>query len=1204
MNWAGRSGYKGLSYQSWAALSLFLQHLREANFSHIQVEAPKFQDFNLVFNDGRKLVCEAKDRAGAFGFAALKELLNDLLSKQVRMDEEDQIVVIATKIAQDLKRTIKVLRYVTGEHLKELMDRQSLQPEHVSLLPKIVLWEAKKEENIKISLLLFAELLDCWLPEEDLEEALLTILWKEFFERTVDGKTFTRQELLDRIKEKQSRIIRNAGDERKAVLSELDRLRKALADSNDEYWTNFKLSSLGLRPNILAYALSYFEGRNDLVLHEWDFLWNALPIYRYSHALIKVFAQNTSTVENQQYALKFLAKGFSQADSYYFSNFYDVNAFELLQAILKRNQALNTEIFAVASEILRREGAPLFFGKRRQDLRYRKEKFADLLSSLFQSGGHELQPKVIELVYDTFNLVEDDGEYWNLTPPKIYEVIHQFICQDWSTFEKRFLELVSQLSSQFTRTYKATSKKLKFKGWEHWGGMTSGWGGHLQTKDRFFLQSAIIPSLNEYYKVDRDRAWEFVKQHCLSKADAPTSKKPDFLQRAAIPILLQEYRKGGVNSEGFSFLKSFLVSKKSGLKRDLILQSLLNGFDPELIWPLLEAVNKLQTLPVSSYQEILIERLASQGHHDALKIASDWIENPQYLEKPSILGNKATEILHSVLRTDPTRGVSIFRGLIGSEVFRTKTHWFDIFDWAKLLNDILHYDFVSGLLILQDIASKEALTDNEQILLMNALIKSDDKESSDAAEVLSKLFNQFVSPLLAKFEHDATKIAVLIPSQNPREQFIEFAERLIKNTHVEKGIEKALVIAKSFLNDPSPGPSNPQNEIDDPHEKLLSGSEVSSIETVRGRLAWLLMNCCTRTGKGYFKGIVSLIEALLLDNNYYVRRMACYSLGQLIKVRYAYTDQSAVSPLLGDSEEEAIALAKKAEGLCFNFLSSLKSLEQPVQPILGKALLHAFESLRTIDFDRALLFLNEIKLLPDEVIAEAIPNVLFFAEFRKKVFPPDWKIANRMIQTTISYDFDSSPFETALLQFCRSGSETVRRAIAWHVMKVGGEAEDEGATGIQHKPIVMKYFDAIIERYDHESFNSIYMLAWDKIQEDFDTSFELWKKCVKTERVALCELSKKSDMSEARWWPFSFSSDILALAYEKGRKEEFLEYLHELLLYPEQAYLGFNDRIVEILESMDSTKESIDPVFKLYVEKNPTRFERYVQWKESHRPAP
>ena len=95
----GQYNYKGVNAQAWAAMSLFLQYLRYTDFSYIQLEASQFEDFNLVFNDGRKIVCESKDWRRNFSFADLKKVLKSILKKNV-LGEKDKGLDIVEYLLQ------------------------------------------------------------------------------------------------------------------------------------------------------------------------------------------------------------------------------------------------------------------------------------------------------------------------------------------------------------------------------------------------------------------------------------------------------------------------------------------------------------------------------------------------------------------------------------------------------------------------------------------------------------------------------------------------------------------------------------------------------------------------------------------------------------------------------------------------------------------------------------------------------------------------------------------------------------------------------------------------------------------------------------------------------------------------------------------------------------------------------------------------
>ena len=101
----GQSNYKGINAQAWAAMSLFLQHLRDPNFSYMHLEAPKFEDFNLVFKEEKKIICESKDWRQRFSFPHLKKILSSLLRKTA-IGDKDEILIICSNLDPKLKESV------------------------------------------------------------------------------------------------------------------------------------------------------------------------------------------------------------------------------------------------------------------------------------------------------------------------------------------------------------------------------------------------------------------------------------------------------------------------------------------------------------------------------------------------------------------------------------------------------------------------------------------------------------------------------------------------------------------------------------------------------------------------------------------------------------------------------------------------------------------------------------------------------------------------------------------------------------------------------------------------------------------------------------------------------------------------------------------------------------------------------------------
>jgi len=69
----GRDNIKGVEFQAWAAMSMFLQHVERKDFRYIGYEGDNLADFYLVFENGKRIICECK--AYEINFTSLRTIL-------------------------------------------------------------------------------------------------------------------------------------------------------------------------------------------------------------------------------------------------------------------------------------------------------------------------------------------------------------------------------------------------------------------------------------------------------------------------------------------------------------------------------------------------------------------------------------------------------------------------------------------------------------------------------------------------------------------------------------------------------------------------------------------------------------------------------------------------------------------------------------------------------------------------------------------------------------------------------------------------------------------------------------------------------------------------------------------------------------------------------------------------------------------------
>ncbi|MCB0340154.1 MAG: hypothetical protein KDD53_11145, partial [Bdellovibrionales bacterium] len=193
----GQSNFLGINYQAWSALALFLQYLRDPEFVSIHLESPKLQDFDLLFSDGRKIICEAKAWSrNSFGETSLKKLLDDIGGRGEALKDNDSILIVTKKASKSLKRFLRSARYISSEYSYELVEKSAFEFEQLPILAKVEIWETDQENCIQIALSLMAELLGVWVSSESLLKIVQSFLIEKIYHGSATGKVIKRQELL------------------------------------------------------------------------------------------------------------------------------------------------------------------------------------------------------------------------------------------------------------------------------------------------------------------------------------------------------------------------------------------------------------------------------------------------------------------------------------------------------------------------------------------------------------------------------------------------------------------------------------------------------------------------------------------------------------------------------------------------------------------------------------------------------------------------------------------------------------------------------------------------------------------------------------------------------------------------------------------------------------------------------------------------
>jgi len=1195
MSGQGQSNYKGINAQAWAAMSLFLQYLRDPKFAYIQLEAPLFEDFNLVFNDGHKIICESKDHKRKFTYSNLRKILDSIVRKGA-IDEDDEILIICTNLDSELEKRVENIRYsYFGKVVVSEFEKKGFTKKQIDLLKRTKFWKVQEEDNHLIVYSLFGELLNFWLPEDELEIRADSLIVQKIYKGSAKGDVYHREDILTEIGSIREKTIKDCGyfdDERVEIEKQLENLLGAIENDRAPEWSDSPLKALSSKPALMLFVFDRL-GTKTINLRDWSHLWELHKVYRFSFSLSRIFENNINTEDNKNYILRFFKDNIKEIGRFYQHDFFNVDAIKIIRKILSGDnyKIYLEDIFEIVERLVKGRRDDIFYLKAQQDKSWEREETTKLIKEVYEKSDHELREKVYKLIIETFNLIEDDGEFSHYTPKNIFEILRLWLKDE---FERRLLSLTEVLADQYDTQYcEKFGKKLAFKGWEHIGGTTVFSGDNYKVTDRHFIEYAIRPAILDYYYTseNKDQAWEFIISNCISKTEDVKKYNPDFLNRAIVQIVVERYKNNNemVSNEAFEILKEFILSRK-GIphKSELIYQELKNNSNKssdEKKWQLLAvSIDKYQ-LPVSVFVEEIISDLAKRGHKKARESLAKWIKNPKYY-KSTILGGNIVQNIFTILENDFNFALTLFENFISSEYFINEQDPFRSYDVARLLYAILRKDHNQGLRIIKDISERNNLTKNQQILLCFGFFNYGGEKESDDIELLEYVFHTFIEPFLNSLDKDIGKIVKKLPFNQSREAFVKFAEKLSRNGK----IAEALRIVKVFINDPDPylpdeNPDDPNNTYNE-HQKILDGKEPNIIDSVRGWCAWVLMGCSVVAGRDYIGDIIDLTEQLTMDKNWYVKHMVCFTLGQLAQNRLTVLPNNREVLFFGKDEVQALGRAKRVEEISFNLLYDLVDASDNVKKALAKSIAGVFIHIRALNEQDALKLVNIIKGFPEEVIVETAPIFIFFAEFRKQAFK-NWKWkASKYYNGLGPNEFDSRKFKKILLEVIDNLEPEKRWAFASQFRQLMMEGSKKFFR------IGYRYLSHLSKEYNHQLFNTIYIAINDGIKKKqyFDKLYALYLKCLREEKEFYDANFEKDKSSEMSWWPSVLNEDILMFLNQQHGKNYFLEALDIITQFPKELVIYDSEKIISALKESPKTNEKAKTIVTRLFGRDPVRY--------------
>lgn len=943
-------------------------------------------------------------------------------------------------------------------------------------------------------------------------------------------------------------------------------------------------------------------------LEELDFLWSYLIKDARPFGVLDIFEASINE-NNSKYIIDFISTHYSEIGAKFNDGLFKEEALRVVIKTLKTFPNLHDDVFDFLKGVLKFYSSAFKRLDSRQSIEQEKILVAELLKTIFDSltekeiKGRE---RIIKTIWKHFNLIGDEGEFSFYTPPQVFGVIKEFV-------DFNFIENFPIVVKSIIKQYQGIEwYKNKFSGWELMGSGISQSGDIFTIGDHHYIKYVLIPALTTYYQSEPKTGWQYILDNVITSEETNVSAtRPDFLNRTAIPLLVDEYASGNNSEEALSVLKSF-ISMKRGIphKSELIFQEVYNkqDLDDSKKWNLVKI--QLETpmyngLPANVFVERIASDLAQKGNKDAAKVVGSWSKNPDYRKRQQTGAFTVLENTMKLLSNDDTfaEGLDSLKDYLTSDEFIKELESFNAWDVSKAIARVLSKDTTEGISLLKALFNLPTLTTNQQIVLCGSLSEIPDANG----ELLLNVFNGFVKPNFEKLNN--AQMESKIPSTSARETLLKFNENLAKS----KNYSEAMWMVKKFVDDSDPNRDG-SNDKDDvkgdfnKHRQIVEGNDLFSIDTVRGWVAWVLQQFAVTGGEKYITEVIPMVKKLSVDGNYYIRLQACIPLMGLVRNRHT---------VLAESGKRFMSLknAIEVENIAFAMLED-KDNQRLYAIMKHLAMVFSYmRSLGTVRAEKALEIFKNTKIVASKdsrskndrrptksddptsgVINEASSLFIYYAEFRKKAFKSDKNKAlyGDELWKEIS-SFDDKPFKKMLATLLEDGRSAVKASFAWHFWRL---PQEKGIDFNESFAISYKYFLILLKTYDHPVFEDIYHFIDDNIETKFQECFDLWTACLQKERPYLQTNTNSDNWRDMYWWPYFYNGKILALVFDKLGKDVFLKWFDYLVDYPKDMLIANDiDVAVSKLISLPNTDIQAEKILEKLINRNSKYIDSLEKWK-------
>jgi len=1172
MKRGGSSTHGGVNAQDWAAISLFLQYISYTDFDYIGLEQPNLKDFNLVFTSGKKIICESKKQT--LTYADIKEILDGVDEND--FNDRDEIIIVCEGVSKELKQDLEWYKYLEAN--KEKLVKKGYLEKHFKLLPKLSFYEVKKEENEKIAYGLFTKLFGMWIPESSLKEMVDSLVLQNIYYGSEEAKKYHKKDFFSEIERRKKEIAAESGyyNEEESKIKHIETVYSALKQpGHKKDWSISAIKSLTASPDLHYLTIKKLKDAKDLDLTIWNQFWKATLNGAFSLEVMDIFQNNSHIPENQQYLIDLFPTVIGTIVDSFRDRFYQVDIAKTCSKIFSTTDKYNLQIFEILKQLLGSDNDSYLYIKNRQDDSWEEEEICNILRDLFtKSNDPKLQQNIIEYLFQKFNLVDDSGEYWHHSPGSLFEILKIYA---ESNTEEKIEELKVLLVNQCDAAEKKRyGSKSNYNGSESWS----------FANDRHYVDQVLEPALCKYYDNQPEKAWSYVTK-CVVRDQKKISKDtPDFMNRMALTMLLNEYKNGTHQDEALEILIDFINMTTIPSKVGLILVK-ANQIDlpADKKWKLIEA--QLNYPPYKGYPieetESCVNELAKKGYSTAVELLAKWAQDPKYNESKGIVGPSAIETVPQLINNPATkvRGLQMMKDYLNSDHFINNLGTFKVWDIAKAIVEILRSDYQEGKSLLEEIWSKQPLSKNQQAVISSVL----NNITNEDGKLVTKLYTDLISKWFDDCKDSPEAFRNFFTLSDDRESFISFGDKLADL----RNYDAVMRIVQLLINDPSPQIENEDGTDDDSnlHQKIIKGEYTSSLRGVRARICFLLQKVIILPGRDYIPRVIPLVASLSQDENYYVRSTACFPLELLMRQRNTYISEETHERFLTVKDAEAI---EKIAWDMFNDEENHK-LPQVLKDIVGVA-----NKFRNLSEEEAINIFETLTSIGDKkAISDAVDMFLFYAEYRKECFKNEklkviygedkWKQLNK---------YDGSKFKKLFIEYLGNKDTLVdvKSHFAWLLRKM---PEDSSGKGFK---LALEYFPYLLNEYHQRTFVSLYSFIEKNLEDFYKECISLWKTAIEKEKDFISKELNDSNLHEMHWWPYHHNGMILKQIAENEGESEFLKWLNALLDYPDKILiLNDTEEVSQKLISLpvnDETKK----VFEKFVTRFPSFFEAMKQWLE------